>query len=147
MKKILFVIVFALFGFIATAQVKEVRDIHGIPSYEFTLGKYVFTGYSIHGCYKLSCTMREEDEAEMLYYFIHQNREQIAEKFGTDIKSIDIGDTVKYTYYSPVTGKLYSKKTGHKAVTILIETPDHEKYMQAEKAEKEERINSLQNIF
>jgi hypothetical protein len=141
MKKILFVIVFALFGFIATAQVKEVRDIHGIPSYEFTLGKYVFTGYSIHGCYKLSCTMREEDEAEMLYYFIHQNREQINEKYSVNIKTIELGKAVKFIDFPPY------KTYGGMAVTILIETPDHEKYIQAEKAEKEERVNSLQNIF
>lgn len=147
MKKIIVAIALMLFSYVAAAQVKEVRDSHGIPSYEFTLGKFVFRGGSDHGCYLLSYTTSDHDEAEMLYYFLHENKEEIARKFGADIKTIEIFDTVKDYYYSPVTKNLYTRKDGSTAVRILIETPDHEKYLQAVKAEKEEKLKSLQNIF
>lgn len=142
MKKNLLTVVFVFFSLIATAQVKEIRDIHGIPvRCEFSLGKYVFGGDIVHGCYELNYATYDENEAEMLYNFIRNNKEQINEKYSVNIKTIKLGKAVKFIDFPPY------KVNGGMAVAILIETPAHEKYMQAEKAEKEERINSLQNIF
>ena len=142
MKKILFAIVFMFASLMATAQVKPIMGEHGYPvSYELTIGKYEFTGDCLDGCYTLSWISRDEDEVEMLYYFLHQNLEEIKAKFGVDIKKIEIRNAVEFVRFYPF------KVSAGQAVCILIETEAHNINKEKERKEREDRINSLQNIF